>query len=441
MIQRGKSIYENYSLNKSLIESVKAAKIEYIIAGHCHCDHIGLIPALYSKGCKADIIVPTGSSLILKEMWLDSAFINQRDADILTAQREKLYYPLFTDEDVYTALDYIHEVDFHEITQLDSDISLRYSYAGHILLSAQTELYISKGNHTKKILFTSDLGNLMLKDSKPFVEQFEPIASANIVIGEATYASSQRIMSKKDLSLDIEKIRTVIDQYCNDQHGTVLIPCFALDRLPYMIWILYSIFSSDISSKFPILIDSPLGIRLLQAYKKLLSGSPVGEKLEAILSWDRLKFIEDSEDSKAAIADGKPKVVLSSSGMLTAGRSVKWAQSIISKHNCCFLFIGYTATNSLASRIKNYKDNKTIVINGKECRNNAGIVDLHGFSSHMQHEDLLKYYSGINAEKIYLVHSDQENKAEFKAELEKRIEKNCRTTKVVAVNRSTKITV
>ena len=57
----------------------------------------------------------------------------------------------------------------------------------------------------------------------------------------------------------------------------------------------------------------------------------------------------------------------------------------------------------------------------------------------MNREDLLNYYSSIVTEKIYLVHSDQ-HKLEFKENLQQVINDKLKTTKVVAVNRSTKIT-
>lgn len=436
MIQRGKNIYENYMLNKELLSSVKTSRLDYIIIGHCHCDHIGLIPALYQKNCDATVVVPVGSYAILKEMWLDSAYINERDADILTAQRERTFTPLFNEQNVYEALNHVRELNFHEIISLDDEVAIRYSYAGHILLSAQTELFITPKNHTKKILFTSDLGNLNLIGSKIFVESFEPVTSANIVIGEATYSSQQKPVTKKDLLLDKSKIQTVIQQYCEEQKGIVLIPCFSLDRLPYMLWLL---FSMDSSIRVPIIVDSPLGLRLLQAYRSILPES-MKDQFESLLSWEKLKFIKSPEDSMAAMADGKPKVVLASSGMLTAGRSVKWTQSVIAQHNSCILFIGYAATTTLAYKIKHSKENPTIMINGKLCKNHANIVDLHSFSSHMQHDDLLKYYAGIKTEKIYLVHSNQDSKLLFKQELEKRLAENCRSTRVIAVNRSTKIT-
>lgn len=433
MIQRGKNTYENYCMNRDMVNSVKATKIQYIFLGHNHADHIGNVPALYGRNCKATIIVPKGSYPILKEMWKDSAFINQRDADFLTIQKEKNYSPIFTEEDVDNALSHVKEYDFHTMHTLEDGFQFRFSYAGHILFSAQTELFLTSNNHTKKILFTSDLGNKSLTDIKPFVEQFEPVTSSNIVIGEATYAVQTH---KSNIKQDISKIQTVINQFCEDQKGIVLIPCFALDRLPFMLWLLYS---SIKDTNVPIIVDSPLGIRLLEAYQNTIPDY-MKEKLEELLQWKNIKFITDVNDSKAAVADGKPKVVLASSGMLTAGRSVSWVKSVIEKSNNCILFIGYTATNTLAYKIKNGKTNSQITINGKICKNNAQIVDLHSFSSHMQHDDLLKYYAGIKADKIYLVHSEQENKLKFKKELEERIRKNCKTTKVVAVNSGTIIT-
>ena len=82
---------------------------------------------------------------------------------------------------------------------------------------------------------------------------------------------------------------------------------------------------------------------------------------------------------------------------------------------------------------------KTININGKPYQNKANIINLHSFSGHMNREDLLDYYSSIMAEKVYLVHSDQ-HKIEFKDDLQQKVNEQLKTTKVVAVNRSTKIT-
>lgn len=438
MSQDGNTILETYRMNRKILQEIRPQEINMVIIGHLHIDHIGLIPTLFSTSkCQARIIVPERSTPILKEMWLDAAFINQRDADFLTLKSGKPVDPLFTETEVMEALKHVEEYQSNEIIMMDDYLSIRYSPAGHILLSQQCELFIGY-SHIRKVLFTSDLGNLKIQDSKVFVENFKPVSTANCVIGETTYSARERISSKKDFEKDIEKIKTVIDQYCVDNRRRVLIPVFSLDRTPYMLWLIYSLFKDDANFQIPVLIDSPLAIRLLNCYKDILEGDERESFLD-MMNWKNIRLIITPEDSRAAILDNGPKVILSSSGMITAGRSVYWAADILSHSNDCILFCGYSGPDTLAYKIKNGEEKKTISINGKPVKNRANIVDLKSFSSHMQRDDLINYYKGINCEKIYLVHSDPKTKLDFKEDLETEISNCLKSTRVIAVNKSTKI--
>lgn len=437
-IQDGHTILENYKRNRELISKIKAKEVNMIIIGHCHYDHISNICSLFARGCRARIIVPKGSTSILREMWLDSAYINGRDCEYLSQKFSKEYYPLYTNDDVEATLQYVEEFPSNEMIDLDSEISIRYSPAGHILCSQQTEFYINVGNHTRKIVFTSDLGNVKTQDSRVFVENLKPIAKANLVIGECTYSKRGRSMTKKDFEKDVEKIRTVVEQYCIDNKHRVLIPTFSLDRMPYILWILYGLFGDDENFNIPIIIDSPLSNRLLDCYSSILDGD-AKEKFDEMMSWKNIKRVITPEDSIAAINDKSPKLILSSSGMLTAGRSIKWTQSILPCEDDCILFIGYAGEDTLAYKIKHNKEQNTISINGKPIKNKCAIVDLKSFSSHMQRDDLINYYKGFNCEKIYLVHSDKDSKLEFKEDLEKSLSECCKSTRVIAVSKSTKI--
>ena len=441
MIQDGKTVLDNYKKNLSYLNRIKPSTIEAVIIGHVHCDHIGCIPWLYAnKKANVRIIAPKYSTNLLKEMWLDSAYINQRDAEYLTWKYEKVYEPIYTEEDVYEALKYVEEYDSNEIHSITDDLSIRYIPAGHILCSQQTEVFIKDNANTKKIVFTSDLGNLITQNNRVFVENFTPITKANIVIGESTYGErSKKNSSKKDLELDIQKIKAVIEQYCIESHHRVLIPTFSLDRTPYIIWILFSLFGKDDSFKVPILIDSPLAIRLLRHYSNILIDTPVKQQYDDMIAWQNLKLIEEPEESKAAMSESGAKIICSSSGMLSAGRSVKWAQNILPKEQDCILFIGYAGKDTLAYRIKNGKSQKTITINGKQVKNKCQIVDLKSFSSHMQRNDLINYYKSFNCEKIYLVHGDAQARIDLKEDLQEAISKCLKTTKVIIPNRSTKI--
>lgn len=438
MIQGKHTVLENYHANMKYIQKIKPQEVEYIIIGHLHADHIGMIPTLYARGkCNAKIIVPKGSTSILKEMWLDSSYINCRDIEVLNLKNDRNYEPFYTEDIVYKTLEYVEEIDSDKIETLSDELAVRYTDAGHILLSKQCEVYINGGSHTRKILFSSDLGNIATQDSRVFVEKFKPVTSANIAIMECTYCAKDRQCTKDTYKKDIEKIKAVIDQYCVDNNSRVLIPSFSLDRTPYILWILYSLFGKDENFKIPILVDSPLTNHLLDCYSSILDGKSK-EQFDEMMSWKNIHRIIQPEDSKAAIASSGAKVILSSSGMLTAGRSIKWTQNILPHAEDCILFMGYTGEDTLGYKIKHEKDNKTININGKPYKNKAQIVDLKSFSSHMQRQDMINYYKTLNCEKIYLVHGDS-NKIEFKHDLEDAISDCLKSTKVVAVNSGTKI--
>lgn len=439
MIQDGHTPLENYKLNSKLLQQIKPQEIDCIIIGHNHLDHIGLIPALYARGkCNAKIIVPEKSTCILKEMWLDAAYINQRDVELINMKGDRNFEPFYTEEVVNNVLNYVQEISSDKIINISDELAIRYKNAGHILLSKQAEVYINGGSHTRKILFTSDLGNLSTQESRIFVEDFEPVITSNIVVGECTYSARGKEIAKKTLEKDIEKIKSAVEQYCVDNGRRVLIPTFSLDRMPYILWILYSLFGQDENFNIPVLVDSPLANRLLDCYSSILEGEEK-EKFDEMMSWENIRRIITPEDSKAAISDKGAKVICSSSGMLTAGRSVKWVQSILPNENDLILFIGYAGEDTLAWKIKHEKEQKTININGKPYKNKAQIIDLLSFSSHMQRRELINYYKSINCDKVYLVHSNNNSKLEFKEDLEKAIADCLKSTRVIAVNKGTKI--
>ena len=239
LIQEGHTILENYRLNQEYLQKIKPSNIDMIIVGHMHIDHIGLIPSLYKNGkCNARIIVPKYSTAILETMLLDSAYINTRDVELLNHKRGTAYQPLYTEDDVHYVMQYVEEYESNEVIALSDSCSIRYTPAGHILLSQQIELFITCNGHTKKLLFTSDLGNTITQDSRVYVEKFQPVNTAQIAFVESTYSAASRTLTKEDFQKDMEKIKTVITQFCIDSSNRVLIPTFSLDRCPYMLWIL-----------------------------------------------------------------------------------------------------------------------------------------------------------------------------------------------------------
>ena len=132
----------------------------------------------------------------------------------------------------------------------------------------------------------------------------------------------------------------------------------------------------------------------------------------------------------------KKAVVLTAAGMLSKGRSRTWLKKIIEGSENTVLFVGYASENTLAAAIKAGKNNKSkIKIDNVVYRNRCKIVDLKSFTSHMQYSDLINYYSSISADKICLVHGEQNGKIEFCKDVQKEIERKGGRARVICVNR------
>ena len=437
-VQEGHTILDNYNMNKRMISKIKAKELDYIFINHNHYDHIANICSLYAIGCTAKIIAPKGSSRILKEMWLDSCKINAKDCEYLQRKTGRTYEPFYTYEDIMRTIDNIYEYESNEIIELDDKLSFRYINAGHIMLSKQLELFIKINNHVNKILITSDLGNITTQDKRVFVEKFEPVVKANLAIVESTYGLRSKRNGKKDFNKDLEKIKTVIEQYCVDNGRRVLIPTFSLDKTPIVLWYLYEMFGKDESFKIPIIVDSPLAIRLLKCYGEILQGEQK-EMFDEMMEWKNIQLVVEHEDSARLLNEKGGKVIVSSGGMCQSGRSVAWAQSIIPCSNDIIIFCGYCGIDTLGWKIKNSKFQKTITINNKVLKNRCQVIDLHSFSSHMQHEDLVNYYKSIQADRIYLIHGDKQARLELKEDLEEELRKMCKSTKVGIVTKDMRI--
>lgn len=430
------NVKNDYKFNSRKL-GFKVSELDYIFISHFHADHAFLLPRLYREGCKAKIICSKDSTLFLKCMLKDSAYIMQRDCEFLNKKSDIKYSPLYFNEDVFTTLEFIQEYDFNSLIKLDDEISFNFLSAYHIKSSVQIELFIKQNNHTKKIYFSGDLGNTSISN-KHFVESFVPCKQADLVIGECTYSGNTTTSTDKKRLKDIEKIQMVIKNTCIDKNSTALIPCFSLDRTQNILALLYEIYGKDESFNIPIYLDSPLAIEVTKLYHKVCTGEDK-QLLDDIINWKNLKMIKESVDSRALMSSKGKKLIISASGMMDMGRSHNWAKVVLPDFNATILFVGYSSMATLASKIKNGNKQKTISIDGKPYSNRCDIVDLLSFSGHMQREDLIDYYSDFQCEKIALVHSEFKNKITFAKDLQDAISKKNKTSKVTIVNSSTVI--
>ena len=434
-LYQNSNLTESHRINTQKLD-FKPSEITFMAISHLNIDHLGLVPRLFAEGADCPVYMYYPNIELVPIMLADSANIMERDAITLTRRLKREILPIYNLSNVEKALSHFKGCAKNEIIQITENVGLKFIPAGHIFGSTQIVLYIkSPSGHIDTVAYSGDIGNVIF--DQPFVEDFEPIVKCGVFIGECTYNNPLKSAKKENRDKDLEIIESVIRQTVENK-GSVLIPCFALQRMETMLYTLWSIFHNDESFNTQIIIDSPLAVKLLDAFEENLEdGDDI--LLKHILQWNNIKVIRTIEDSQACVESSRSKIICSSSGMLTQGRSILYLKKILPNQKSAIITCGYMAEGSLGWKIKNVSNQKTITIDNKPYANRCSIHSLKSFSSHMQYEQLINYYTNLannGCQSICLVHSDN-GKINFKKALEENIRRIGKTTKVVAVNTDT----
>lgn len=424
------SYLDSYKINSEKFK-FKPSEIDFVFVPHSHIDHIGLIPRLVKEGFHGKIITTKNTALIMKPLLLNSCYIVNEEARILSKRYKRDYEPLYEEKDVYDTLNLIETFDKYDILyELNDVISFQWFKNSHCVGAAQLQLIFNDGTKTRKILYTSDIGALNTRNH--YLDNTEiPTAFNDAVILESTYGSSERI-SKKTRAFDVEHLRVAINTTL-ERKGSVIMPCFSFSRTQELLTALYDIYGNDKDFDTQIIVDSKLSCEISELYSDLLDNENL-RLWNSVCNWDNVKFVSEKEDSMNCLADKIPKIVLSSSGFCTNGRIVNYLKKYIKDRNSMIIFSGYVGDNPsyLSYRIKNYREHKFISINKEKISNNADCVTLSTFSSHANYNDLVKFGSSLNTNKLILVHGSDESKRDLASGLREAISKNNKTYRVIS---------
>lgn len=403
--------------------------IDYVFVGHCHIDHIGLLPRLVKEGFHGKIILTYATSVMAKYLLLNCAFIIADEARVLSKRYDRTYEPLYTEDDVRSTLKLFEVYDTYDnLYPLDDVITFQWLKNSHCIGAAQLQLILNDGIKRKKILYTSDIGALETKNH--YVENTEiPQLYNDIVIMESTYGVNTRT-SKKTREFDVEHLRVAIDTVLERQ-GSLILPAFSFSRSQELLTTLYLLFGEDESFTTPIVVDSMLTCDICDAYGNVLSNDDY-ELWNKVYNWKNVKYIKEKTDSQTCVLDNAPKIVISSSGFCTNGRILSYLIQYLKDINSMICFSGFVGDNEsyLSYRIKNGKTHKTININKKPVPNRADCITMSTFSSHANYNDLMKYGGNLNTNLLVLVHGSIEAKNCLKEHLKEEISNNDKTYKV-----------
>ena len=401
--------------------------IDFMLLSHAHIDHSGRIPKLVKDGFKGKIYCTKATEDLCSIMLPDSGYIQEMETKWDNRKRKrsgkKLREPLYTVEEAKKSIKHFRPVLYDQTIKINEEITVRFVDAGHILGSAIIELWIKEDGKEIKLVFSGDLG----RRNRPILRDLSRIQKADYIIVESTYGNKKNHPSENDAGELISIINNTVKK-----GGNVVIPSFAVERAQDIIYELNKYYDESIKSvdkdflQVPVYIDSPLTVSATEIFER--NPDCFDEKtLELIKAGDNpldfrnLIFTRNVEESKQINKTPESKVIISASGMCSAGRIKHHLKHNLWRNESSIVFVGYQAEGTLGRRIK--EGEKSVKLFGEEIQVNAKIYTLDGFSGHADKEGIMWWLEGFEnkPKKIFIVHGEEEASREISKKIEEEL--------------------
>ena len=410
-MEQGNNPYINAEL------PVSYSQIDYVFLTHAHIDHAGMLPWIYARGFKGQVITTYATRDLCDIMLRDSAHIQEMEAEWKNRKARRAgrteVEALYTMEDAQQVLRHFEGVAYGQMFRLNDNLTLRFTDVGHLLGSASIEIWATEGDETRKIVFSGDIGN----KNKPLIRDPQYITEADYVVMESTYGNRYH----KRTTSYIESLTRIIQETL-DRSGNVVIPAFAVGRTQELLYMIRHIKEQKLihgHDGFLVYVDSPLAVEATQVFKENLMEC-YDEETKALveqginpIDFPGLRLSITSDDSKNINFDMTPKVIISAAGMCDAGRIRHHLKHNLWRPECSVVFAGYQAEGTLGRLLQDGAP--AVKIFGEEIDVRAHIETIDGISGHADRDGLLTWILAFEKqpEHIFVVHGNEESCTSF----------------------------
>jgi metallo-beta-lactamase family protein len=312
--------------------------------------------------------------------------------------------PLYTDVDVETTLPLISGVPYDKRAPVTDEVSVVFHDAGHILGSAMLELTARENGHTCHVLFSGDIGQW----GKPIIRDPTLFEQADYVVMESTYGDRQH-PAAGDIA---EQLCDIINDTVR-RGGNVVIPTFAVERSQELMYYISGLLHAGRIPAMPVFLDSPMAVdvtEIFQHYRDCFD-----EETWALiaaggkpLSFSGLTMVRTVEESKAINQVQQPCIIMSTSGMCTAGRIKHHLRQNIGRSESTILFVGFQSAGTLGRQILD--GNPQVRIHGQLRPVKARVAQIFGFSGHADRPALMRWLSNLKSppQHVFLTHGEEQ---------------------------------
>lgn len=395
-------------------------EIDYLILSHAHIDHSGLIPFFVKEGFEGMIICTHATRDLCAIMLQDSGRIQESDTRTNNKKLAKKglppQEPIYTAADALKSLQQFVSITYEQKFRVTDNVTLTFTDSGHILGSAAINLKIKEDGRIINLCYTGDIGrqtNSILRNPQPFPQ-------ADILIAESTYGNRLHEIKKEAQN----KLQKIVVNTCIHKRGKLIIPAFSVGRTQEVVYALNQLENEGRLPKVKTYVDSPLSVNATNIYRmhpecfnaEILQTM---EKDPDPFGFNNLIYIQAVEDSKKLNELKEPCIIISSSGMMEAGRVKHHLANNISNPNNTVLVVGYCEPSTLGAKIK--RGDKEVSIHGNKYEVKADIESLEEFSAHGDYAEMIVYLSCQDKKqikKMFLIHGEEQVIVDYKKILE-----------------------
>jgi metallo-beta-lactamase family protein len=388
---------------------VAPQEIDEVLLTHAHIDHTGYLPRFCRDGFSGRIRCTYPTYDLCEIMLKDGAHIQEEDAYWANKKgfsKHSPALPLFTVEDAKRALGLFSPMYYGEELSFDDRFRVKFRDAGHILGSAFIDVKTTDADRTRKIVFSGDLG----RPDRPILRN--PVQAFNVdyLVLESTYGNRLH----PDIS-QYEELAGIINEAA-DRGGGLIIPSFAVERTQEILYVIRELEEDKKIPILPVYVDSPMALDATEIFERRIADQDLASRVETlrgkrVFNPEKLQFCDTIDQSKAINEPKSQAIIISSSGMATAGRILHHLRKRLRHPQNTILFVGYQAVGTRGRAILDGAS--SVKIHGKEIPVKARIESFSGFSGHADYNEILAWLMGFNKppERTFIVHGEPEASA------------------------------
>jgi metallo-beta-lactamase family protein len=395
----------------------KPAEIDCLILSHAHIDHTGRVPKLVKDGFDGPIHSTHATRSLCAIMLLDSAFIQERDAEWFNKRQLKrkgknaeLREPLYQEEDVKKTMSLFEGHSYDHWVSIHPNVDVQFRDAGHILGSSSVTLRIRENGVERIFGFTGDIG----RPDRPILRDPQRMPEVDYLICESTYGDKEHEGKPAESSRFLE----IIKKTCIEKKGKLIIPAFSVGRTQEIVYMLDKMESAGVLPHIPVYVDSPLAVNATTIFGThpecyddelnkylLMDNNPFG--------FNNLTYVRDVEISKSLNDTDEACIIISSSGMMNAGRVRHHLFNSIDNKKNTLLIVGYCSPDTPGGILRQGVETLKIFGEVKFVKMDIEIMD--SFSAHADRVEILDFIKNQQGRvrKIFLVHGEIERQEQL----------------------------